>query len=278
MVEQRALRVVSLESRRAGDMARLLSKRGMEVLSAPSMQEVPLGDQGEALRFGERLMAGECDVLVLLTGVGLKALVGALTTRWPLARVVEALGATVRACRGPKPKAALRELGLDASLVAPEPNTWEELLGELQGVELRGKRVFVQEYGRSNDALVAALRERGAEVGVVPVYAWALPDDLEPLKRGVAALCDGDADVVVFTSARQVDHVMEVARAMGREEALRAALRARCVVASVGPVTSDALREAGLPVDVEPERPKMGHLVKALAEGGAEVLAGKRGG
>jgi uroporphyrinogen-III synthase len=277
MSEPEPLRVVSLESRRAGDMARLLSKRGMGVISAPSMQEVPLDDQGEALRFGERLMAGECDVLVLLTGVGLKALVGALTTRWSPDEVVKALGGTVRACRGPKPKAALRELGLDASLVAPEPNTWEELLRELEPVSLRGKRVFVQEYGRTNDALVAALRERGAEVGVVPVYAWALPDDLEPLKGGIAALCDGTANAVLFTSARQVDHVLQVARQMGREPALKEALRRCSVVASVGPVTSDALREAGLPVDVEPAHPKMGHLVKALADDGARALAAKSG-
>ena len=216
------------------------------------MREVPLADQTEALAFGEALMRGECDLLVLLTGVGTRALVAALRTRWAEDEILSALAATRIACRGPKPVAALKELGLKPSLLAPEPNTWRELVAELSAVELAGQRVWVQEYGKPNDALEAALRERGADLRSAAVYAWQLPEDLEPLRRGINALCDRDADAILFTSARQIEHVLAVAQEMGREASLRAALSSDVLVASIGPVTTEALVGQGLAVDLEP--------------------------
>src|SRR4029077_3315676 len=106
----------------------LLERHGCEPISAPSMREIPLADQEEAFAFGERLLAGEVDVMVLLTGVGTRLLVEALSTRWPEAEVVAALGRARLCCSGPNPVAALKLLGLRPTLVAPEPNTWQELL------------------------------------------------------------------------------------------------------------------------------------------------------
>jgi uroporphyrinogen-III synthase len=270
------LKVVSFESRRGDDMARLLERHGALVTRAPSMREVPLSEQPEALAFGETLLAGECDFLILLTGVGLRALLSALETRWPAERVLEALKQLPIACRGPKPVAVLKELGMRPLVVAPEPNTTRELIAALEPHVLAGKRVFVQEYGRPNTELRAALEQRGARVRSVAVYAWQLPEDIAPLEAAIGALCAGEPDAVVFTSAQQIQHVLEVAERSGKAEALLRALRARVVVASIGPVTSDALRERGIGVDVEPEHPKMGHLTKALLEQGAAALARKR--
>jgi uroporphyrinogen decarboxylase len=75
----------------------------------------------------------------------------------------------------------------------------------------------------------------------------------------------GRIDAALFTAAQQVEHLLQVARTEGLEEPLRDAMRRRVVVGSVGPTTSEALRDHHLPVDVEPEHPKMGHLVAALA-------------
>jgi hypothetical protein len=159
-----AIRVVSLESRQASAMVRLLERHGCEPISAPSMREIPLTDQEEAFAFGERLLASEVDLMVLLTGVGTRLLVEALSTRWPEAEVVAALGRTRLCCRGPKPVAALKALGLRPALVAPEPNTWQELL-DVMSPELasaQGLRVWVQEYGRPTPQLTEALEARGA--------------------------------------------------------------------------------------------------------------------
>jgi uroporphyrinogen-III synthase len=101
MTIQLALRTVSLESRRSEEMARMLERHGLIAIEAPSMREVPLQDQAEALAFGEALMHGACDWLVLLTGVGTRTLVAALEARWTKSDIVAALGRTALACRGP---------------------------------------------------------------------------------------------------------------------------------------------------------------------------------
>jgi uroporphyrinogen-III synthase len=53
-------------------------------------------------------------------------------------------------------------------------------------------------------------------------------------------------------------------------------LQRRVLCASIGPVTSEALLAQGLPVDITPEHPKMGHLVSAVAKLGPQLLAAKR--
>ena len=160
----------------------------------------------------------------------------------------------------------------------PEPNTWREVLAELaRHSELAGKRIAVQEYGVSNRDLIAGLEARGAEVTLVPIYRWALPEDRKPLHRALAAIASGDAEVALFTSATQVSHVLQVAEAQGCAPAMRQALGAM-VVGSIGPVCSAALRERGLPVDLEPSHPKLGHLIKETAARCVELLTRKRGG
>lgn len=276
--ELHGLRVVSFESRRAAEMAALIRNYGGEPIQAPAMREVPLTDQHEALKFGEVLFAGECDILILLTGVGTRMLIGALSTRWPGAEVVAALGRLQLVCRGPKPIAALKEVGLVPALAVPEPNTWRELLAALdQKLPVAGKRVAVQEYGARNEELLAGLRERGARVTAVPVYGWDLPQDTGPLRAAIERLAAGEVEVALFTTATQVEHLFRVAAELGRAEALRAALRSRMVVASIGPVTTEALREHGVEPDLSPEHPKMGHLIAAVARQAPDLLRQKRG-
>src|SRR5262249_8276410 len=115
------------------------------------MREIPLAENREALAFGDRLLAGEVDILILLTGVGLRTLVEALETRHARDRIVAALAGVTRVCRGPKPVAVSKALGLDPGITVPEPNTWVELLRTLDDrAPVRGRRVAVQEYGVSN--------------------------------------------------------------------------------------------------------------------------------
>jgi uroporphyrinogen-III synthase len=161
-------------------------------------------------------------------------------------------------------------------VLAPEPNTWRELLQALEPFELAGKRVWVQEYGRSNQALLESLRARGADLHRAAVYAWQLPEDIGPLQRAIEALCEGRADAVVCTSAQQIEHLLAVATQQGQRDRLLAALANQVLIASIGPLTTEALVEQGLAADIEPEHPKMGHLVKALAADGLARLERKR--
>jgi uroporphyrinogen-III synthase len=260
-------------------MAELIRNYGGEPIEAPSMREVPLTDQREALAFGETLLAGDWDVLMLLTGVGTRMLLAALATRWPKDDVVKALGRLTLVCRGPKPIAALKEVGLAPALAVPEPNTWRDLLSALDlKLPVAGKRVAIQEYGARNEELLAGLRQRGAHVTAVPVYGWALPEDIGPLRAAIDQLAAGEVEVALFTSANQVDNLFRVAAEMGRADALRDALRSRTVVVSIGPITTEALQGHGVEPDLHPEHPKMGHLLVVVARQAGDLLRRKRGG
>lgn len=268
--------VLTFESRRAVEIAELIRRRGGTPVSAPSMREVSLQENAAARDFLRELERGTVDVLLFLTGVGTRALVESLAPVCSAERFVALLATITVVARGPKPNAALRELRRPPDVVVPEPNTWREILTTLdRDVPLAGRCIAVQEYGRSNPELLAGLRERGARVLAVPVYRWALPEDLAPLEAGIRRVAAGEADALLFTSARQIDHVVEVAERLGLSAALRTGAQG-AVLASVGPVCSEALRAHGFNVDIEPEHPKMGHLVAALAKQAPALLRAKR--
>jgi uroporphyrinogen-III synthase len=278
------LRVLALESRRAPELAKLLSTYGGEPVVAPAMREVPLETNTEALAFAADLLASRYDMVIFLTGVGTRALLGVVETKYKREDYLAALQRVKVVARGPKPVAALRELGLTPAVTAPEPNTWRELLhalddaaNSLPDFRLRGARVAVQEYGVSNPELLSGLKERGAAVTPVPVYQWALPEDLAPLRSAVRALAKGAIDVVFFTTSVQAAHLFQVAAEMNLEDAMMRGLH-RAVIASIGPTTSEELQRRGIHADLEPSHPKMGFLVKEAAEQAAELLRRKRQG
>jgi uroporphyrinogen-III synthase len=173
----------------------------------------------------------------------------------------------------------LREWNVPIAVTAPEPNTWRELLRALDenvaSVPLKGRRVAVQEYGISNSDLLAGLRERGAQLTSVPVYEWGLPEDVGPLRAAVSAIANGEIDVILFTTAMQVNHLLQVAAEMNQEDRVRLAL-SRMSIASIGPTTSERLREYGIIPDMEPAHPRMGYLVSEAAQRSAEILQQKR--
>ena len=273
------LRVLSLESRRAAEMAKLIANYGGLAIVAPSMREIPLESNTEALAFARTLATGGFDVVIFLTGVGTRALARVVGTIYPVEQFAEALRQITVVARGPKPVAALKELGVPVTLAVPEPNTWRDLLRALDektdSIALKGRRVAVQEYGASNAELLAGLAERGAQVTRVPVYQWALPEDTGPLRGAVEAIAHGEIDIALFTTSIQVAHLLRIAREMNLEPEMRRGLE-RILVGSIGPITSEELRERGLRPDFEPSHPKMGFLVNEVAQHAVELLEGKR--
>ena len=271
--------VLALESRRAREIAKLIANLGGVPTVAPSVREVPLESNQDALQFARQLAVGEIDIAIFTTGVGVKALLAAVESICSRDQMTSRLNQIVVVARGPKPAAALRELGVRVSLSAPEPSTWRDLLIVLDenksAVPLSGRRVAVQEYGVPNTELNAALEQRGARVIPVCVYRWALPDDLGPLRNAVDAVIRGDVHVLLVASSVQIQHLFQVAEQMGKQEALHKAL-ARVVITSIGPLTSEELRNRGLSIDIECTHPKMGFLVQEAALKGAEILQRKR--
>lgn len=266
------LRVLSLESRRAAEIERLIRAQGGAPFVAPSMREVALENNPQAFEFAERLFAGEFDMVILLTGVGTRLLGRVIETRWGPGKFADALRKVVIVARGSKPMAVLREWQVPVAIAVPEPNTWREILASIE--HRKEQRIAVQEYGRPATELIEGLRARGAEVTSVPVYQWDLPEDTSPLREGVRRLCADEFAVVMFTTSIQINHLIKIAAEMGCEDAARAALN-RVMIASVGPTTSETLEEFGFKVDFEPSHPKMGFLVNEAAANAARVLASK---
>jgi uroporphyrinogen-III synthase len=262
-------------------MAKLIETYGGAAMVAPSMREIPLESNKEAQEFTRKLLAGGFEIIIFLTGVGARALARVAETVCTRDVFVAALQHVPIVARGPKPVAALKEMGVPVTLAVPEPNTWRELLAALDGnrdtLPLGGKRVAVQEYGTPNPELLAGLTERGAKVTPVPVYEWGLPEDTAPLRQAAAALAGGEIDVALFTTSVQVVHLLKIAGEMNLQEGVHQAF-AQILVGSIGPVTSEELRAHGIAADFEPSHPKMGILVNEVAHRSAELLSRKRNG
>jgi uroporphyrinogen decarboxylase len=272
------MEVAAFESRHAAEMATLISTFGGVPRVAPALRETPLEENAAAFNFGMELLARRLDAVIFMTGVGTRRLMALLETQYPRDKIVEALSEVTVVARGPKPVKVLREFQVPVTITVPEPNTWREVLEELdenpRGFMLAGSRVAVQEYGASNQAFFEGLSERGAKILRVPVYQWALPEDLRPLREAIQALAEGRVRVALFTNAAQVEHLMQVATESGWRERLLEAFQ-KVVVASVGPTCSEALAGHGIAIDLEPAHPKMGPLVQEAAQSAKEILRKK---
>lgn len=259
----RGKHIAVLESRLGKQLADLVTQRGGVPFHAPALAELPDLDAGKIAALVRSLGARAAKLAVFQTGVGTKALFSATDALGLTSKLLENLGKMIVAARGPKPTAALRARGVRIDRSAADPFTTREVLECIKDVPLKGERVIVQRYGVANTELDHALEARGAEVAEIPTYRWSLPEDTAPLVELIAKLERGEMQAVVFTNAEQARNLFLVSENLHKTEVLRSALN-RTLVASIGPVASAALREAGVKVGLESSPPKLGALLAAL--------------
>lgn len=252
------------ESRRATELATLITKLGGVPVSAPAVREVPRRDRGPALDVLARIVRGEVAIVVFLTGVGTAAFLELATAAGLREPLLRALAGALVVARGPKPVAVLKAAGVRIDVVPAEP-TSEGLLQALAGRDVKGTVVAVQLYGEGNPVLVEGLAARGATVLEIPLYEWALPQDQEPLARLIRDVVARRVDVVAFTSSPQIRHLFAVADRLGLGAELAVSLR-EVPIAVVGPVCQSALTERGLQARIQPAKGTMGALVHSIAE------------
>ncbi len=272
------LRVLSLESRRSVEVAKLIRTYGGEPLTAPAMREIPLDSNQPIVEFTEALLRGAFDLVIFTTGVGVRTLVKTVSEHYDREEFLTALRSVKIAARGPKSSSALRELDIPITVVAPEPFTWRSLMSALEaklGSSLQGMDIAVQEYGTSNPELLTALAEKSVSITRLLVYQWALPEDVQPLREAVLALAHGHVDVVLFMNAGQVAHLFLMAERMGYTEALYEGFRST-VIGSIGPSTTEGLSLCGLTPNYEPTQSKMGFLIKEISQNASALLEQKR--
>lgn len=246
-------RVAVPESRQLDLFAQMLESRGAEVRRCPLVEIRDAPDAAPVEAWLADFAEGGCDDLILLTGEGVRRLLGfAERAGGDLhARFVARLAEVRTITRGPKPARALRDVDLRANLPAAAPTT-DGVIETLSGESLAGRRIGVQLYGSEpNHNLQGFLREAGAEAKPVSPYVYADQVEDAQVTALIEELAGGGVDAIAFTSSPQVRRLFAVARTQGQEQALRAALE-RMVVAAVGPLVAEALERREITVDAVP--------------------------
>ncbi|MGY0236451.1 uroporphyrinogen-III synthase [Longispora urticae] len=262
--------------RRRGELATLLERRGARVVSAPAITLLPLADDAALHEATAACVADPPDLVVCTTGIGFRGWLEA-AEGWGLP-LLPVLGKARLIARGPKARGAIRAAGL-VDWWHAESECCEEVQEYLLAQGVAGLRIAVQLHGEPQEAFVAALRAAGAEVVLVPVYRWELPEDVGPVRRLVDMVLAGQVDAVTFTSAPAVSGLLQVAGADA--PGVLAAFGGRTgseggpgsgdsgwpavLAACVGPVTAGLLHAAGAPT-LLPDRARLGSLVRAVTD------------
>jgi uroporphyrinogen-III synthase len=257
------------ETRELDLFAALLERRGARVLRCPLVAIRDAADPAPVLNFIRRFAEGACDDLILLTGEGLRRLLGCIEQHEPALRpaFLAQLAKVRKITRGPKPARALRELGLKPDIAAEVPTTAGVIAAlEPLAFSLEGRSFGVQLYGQEpNLSLSEFLHRCGAAVITVAPYSYADSSEDAAVLQLLDAIEGGGIDAIAFTSTPQVRRLVavggeaRVARALGRTH-----------VAAVGPVVAQALARHGIRVQSMPEdsfflKPMTSALEEALA-------------
>jgi uroporphyrinogen-III synthase len=262
------------ETRELDVFCAMLERRGARVWRCPLVAIKDAPDPDPIIAWVRAFCNDSFDDLILLTGEGLRRLLGCIERNAPEMRdpFVAALGRVRIITRGPKPGRVLRDLALKPSLLAASPTT-EGVIATLSRENLQGRRVGVQLYGAEpNQRLMDFLRDAGADAYAVAPYIYADAADDVQVRELIAALAEGRVDTIAFTSMAQVERLFRVAEAAEEADALRAGL-ARAIVAAVGPVVADTLRARGVEVDVMPGE---SYFLKPMTSALAALLAEQR--
>jgi uroporphyrinogen III methyltransferase/synthase len=236
--------VVTRARAQASGVAKTLQGLGAQVVELPAIRIESLTGTDEARAAAKAIR--DYDLICLTSPNGVKLLFEAISAAGLDARALA--GATVAAI-GPGTARALAAERIAADVI-PERFVAEALVEVLEDVEVEGKRVLIARAAEARDVLPDALRERGAEVDVVSLYETVREQpDAEAIEAAQSA------DYVTFTSSSTVTNLTE---------ALGDSFPRRARIVSIGPVTSDTARAAGLEVDVEAEQHDIDGLIQAL--------------
>ena len=246
-------RVIALpESRQLDILAAMLQKRGALVRRCPLVAILDRPDQKLVQEWIQRCTSQPYEYFIILTGEGMRRLSSCAGRTGMHEEFVSALQKMHKIVRGPKPGQALREIGLKPDMVAEQPTT-DGVITSLEGLKIDGSRIGVQLYGDDpNIKLMEYLRIRDVKIDPVAPYIYAPDSDEEQVLQLIDELAKGEIDAITFTSQPQLRRLLGIAKKNNRIRSLEEGL-ANTIVAAVGPVMAEALKSAGIRVDVVPD-------------------------
>lgn len=261
----RRFRVGITADRRWEEQARLFRERGADVVHAPTLRTVDLSGD-EVLRTATAALAADPpDYLVVTTGMGFKRWLEA-AGRWGLdAPLLAALAGTRVVARGAKAHAAARGAGLEVWWRAPH-ETMQEIVDHLAdgGAAVGTARVALQLFDPGHAPSTEALRTVAGELVEIPVYQWALPDDVGPAEALVRAATAAEVAAITFTAQPAVHNLFRIAGRIGLEDRLRDALNGPVLAACVGSVCAASAIEEGVRDPIWPDPPRLPALVRQV--------------
>jgi len=252
------VRVAIIENRFPEKLAQLLERQGAAVYSCPLLRETPVEHVENARQFMRLCETTTVDYIIFYTGVGVDFLFRAQDKPAVIAR-------SKIIARGPKAVNALRKAGI-ADLVSADSPTTEGILRTLSRENLQGKSFLVQLYGQENLELRSGLEAKGARVTGISLYHYEEASNTDAVSELIRKIVRREVDAILFTNGPQARFLLQSAAEMNLRAELLKKLNENVTVVSVGEVTSRSLREVGIPPRVVPAEPKMGPMVKALAD------------
>lgn len=257
--------VVAITSdRRREEFSALLRRRGAEVLVAPTMRIVPLGDDHMLRSATEECLREPLDYAVATTGIGWRAWMST-AEGWGLAEpLAQALGRAELVARGPKAAGAIRQSGLRETYSPPSESS-QELLEWILERDLKGTRIAVQLHGSDDASFLNSLRAAGADVVPVPVYQWGPPEDPAAVVRLVESVVRRNVHAVAFTSAPGAAAFLQAAENSGNLVRVIDAMTTDVMAACIGPVCAAPLLPHGITA-VWPDRGRLGSLARTITE------------
>jgi uroporphyrinogen-III synthase len=246
------LTIAVAEGRQLEDLAEMLAREGATVHRCPLVSILDAPDPVPVMAWIDDLIAGKFSHVVLLTGEGLRRLLGFAERAGLREEMIAALAKTRTLTRGPKPARALKEIGLNPTLVAAAP-TSDGVIETLRGESLRGATVGVQLYAPDHQEVVDFLAQQGVTACPILPYVYTPASDGERVAELITLLAAGQVQVLVITSSPQVDRLFEVAAERNLTESLMQGL-ARACVAAVGPIAAGTFENRGVRVHLFPER------------------------
>lgn len=266
-------RILIMETREEAQFSKLLAERGADVLQCPMFAIHDVPDPAAVEAWIRAAIDHPFDELVLMTGEGLRRLLGVARRLNLEPDFVAALRKMRKIARGPKPGRTLREIGLEAQMTTEKP-TSEGVIELLGRMDLKGHRVGLQLYpDKDHAALLGAITARGATAEPVTPYIYDAQAADSHIEAAIEELAHGRLDAIALTNLGQIRRLIEVARAKGSEARLREGLK-KTPIAAIGPAVAGELKSHGLSVDIYP--PEGAYFMRPLIAAMAEALEGRK--
>jgi len=246
--------LVTRASHQAFGLSGPLRESGAEVVEIPTIEIRPAGSY--AALDHALIKIDHYDTLILTSVNGVEVLFERYNR---IGLPIEDMKHLLVVAIGPATAAAIQSEGLSVSIV-PEKYVAESVIEALRGKLFKSSRVLLVRAKVARDVLPDELRKMGAQVDVMEAYETKIPEGTRGKLEAVFNDQVSRPHVVTFTSSSTVNNFMTLLGSDAQRFLDGVSL------ASIGPVTSDTLRQSGFPPTVEAREYTMDGLVQAISE------------